>query len=125
MEAVPKDTVTRATEVLEIAHTDVVGPIANKSPEKFKNACGFVDSFSRFIKVYFMRRRVEVLEKNSAFLFWYKKSTHGCQWWRKRVSDHSVVSVEQDTKHRHSVLRRRMGKLEVSGEQWLERQDEL
>ena len=49
---VSKDTVTRATEVLEIVHTDVLGPIANESPDNFKYAIGFVDSFSRFIKVY-------------------------------------------------------------------------
>ena len=64
---VPKDTITRATEVLEIVHTDVLGPIANESPESFKYAIGFVDSFSRFIKVCFMRSRDEVLEKFQQF----------------------------------------------------------
>ena len=64
---VPKDTITRATEVLEIVHTDVLGPIANESPESFKYAIGFVDSFSRFIKVYFMRSSDEVLEKFQQF----------------------------------------------------------
>ena len=64
---VPKDTITRATEVLETVHTDVLGPIANESPENFKYAIGFVDSFSRFIKVYFMRSRDEVLEKFQQF----------------------------------------------------------
>ena len=64
---VPKDAVTRANEVLEIVYTDVLCPIANASAESFKYAFGFVDSFSQFIKVYFMRSRDEVLEKFQQF----------------------------------------------------------
>ena len=39
-------TVTRATEVLEIVQTEVLGPNAKESPENFKYAIDFVDGFS-------------------------------------------------------------------------------
>ena len=66
---VPKDCLTRAKEILDIAHTDVLGEI---SPEAFDGHCfviWFVDSFSRFSKVYLMKTRDEFLNKlNSSVL---------------------------------------------------------
>ena len=48
-------------------HTDVLGKI---TPEAFDGHCyviGFVDSFSRFSKVYFMETRDDVLDKFKQF----------------------------------------------------------
>ncbi len=64
---IPKDPGTRATSTLEIVHTDVLGPITPESLDGHKYAIGFVDSFSRYAKVYFMKSREEVLEKFQQF----------------------------------------------------------
>ena len=55
----------RAKETLDIVHTDVLGKI---SPEAV-HCCAteFIDSFSRFSKVYFIKTRDEVLDKFKKF----------------------------------------------------------
>ena len=113
-----RKTVTRATEVLEIVHTDVLGPIAHQSPEIFKYAFGFVDSFSRFIKVCFMRSRYEVLEKYLQFC-----SDIGNP--RMVVSDGAKDFTSSDFRSfcRKSGMRQETSAPytpEENGEQWLE-----
>ena len=44
---VPKDSGTRASEALEIVHTDILGPIQPEAFDGHRYAIGFVDSFSR------------------------------------------------------------------------------
>ena len=111
---VPKDKVIQATEVLEIVHTDVLGPTANESPENFKYAIGFVDCLSRSINVYFMRSWNEVLEKFQQFCSGIGKP-------RMAVSDGAKEFISSHfrsfCRNRHLIRRRRMGKLKESGEQ--------
>ena len=54
---------TRAQAVLDIVHTDILGPITPEAVDGHKYAIGFVDSFSRYCTVYFMKSRDETLEK--------------------------------------------------------------
>ena len=58
-----KDCTTRAHAVLDIVHTDILGPINPEAVDGHKYATGFVDSFSRYCRVYFMKSRDKTLEK--------------------------------------------------------------
>ena len=58
---------TRAKEILYIVHTEVLGKISPEAVDGHCYAIGFVDSFSRFSKVYFMKTRDEVLDKFKQF----------------------------------------------------------
>ena len=64
---VSKICMTRAKEVLDIVHTDVLGKITPEVVVGHCYAIGFVDSFSRFSKVYFMKTRDEFLDKFKEF----------------------------------------------------------
>ena len=59
---------TRATETLEIVHTDVLGPLHIPSVDGYRYAIGFIDSFSRYSTVYMMRTRDECLTKLELFV---------------------------------------------------------
>ena len=64
---VPRDSGTRASEVLETVHTDILGPIQPEAVDGHRYAIGFVDSFSRYQKLYFLRTRDEAFEKVEQF----------------------------------------------------------
>ena len=64
---VPKDCMTRAKETLDIVHTDVLRKISPEAVDGHCYAIGFVDSFSRFSKVYFMKTRDGVLDNFEQF----------------------------------------------------------
>ena len=49
---VPKDSYTRATRTLDFVHTDILGPIDPLAEDGHRYAIGFVDSFSRYLKIY-------------------------------------------------------------------------
>ena len=55
---------TRAKIILDIVHTDVLGKISPEAVESHCYEIGFVDSFSRFSKFYFMKTRDEVFDKS-------------------------------------------------------------
>ena len=65
---VPKNSYTRATRTLDFVHTDFLGPINPLAEEGHTYAIGFVDSFSRYLKIYFMKTRVEATEKLERFI---------------------------------------------------------
>ena len=58
---------TRAKEISDLVHTDLLGKMSRETVEGHCYAIGFVDSFSRFSKVYFMKTRDEVLDKLKQF----------------------------------------------------------
>ena len=60
---VTKDSETRAKDVLEIVHTDILGLINPETVDGHRYAIGFADSFSRYQKVYFLKTRDDALEK--------------------------------------------------------------
>ena len=57
----------RASEVLEIVHTDILGPMQPEAVDGNGLAIGFVDNFIRFQKLYFLMSRVEAIEKAELF----------------------------------------------------------
>ena len=60
--AVPKDSVDRANNALDIVHVDILGPVTPVSVDNHRYAILFVDSFSKYSKVYFMKTRDECLQ---------------------------------------------------------------
>ena len=65
---VPKDFYIRATRTLDIVHTDILGPIDPIAEDGHRYAIGFVDSFSRYLKIYFMKTRDEATKKLDRFI---------------------------------------------------------
>ena len=59
---VPKDSVDRANNALDIVHVDILGPLTPVSVDNHTYANSFVDSFSRYSKIYFMKTRDECLQ---------------------------------------------------------------
>ena len=60
---VPRDSGTRASEVLEIVHSDILGPIQPEAVDGHRYAIGFVDSFSRYQKLSFFEDKGRGLRK--------------------------------------------------------------
>eukprot|EP00794_Sanderia_malayensis_P007838 gene7838-biopygen6374 len=61
--AFPKETEHKSSEVLEIIHSDVCGPMTTNSVGGSKYFITFTDDFSRLSKIYFMRSKNEAFEK--------------------------------------------------------------
>ena len=51
---VPKDSGTRAKDLLEIFHIDILGPINPEAVDGHRYVIGFVDNFGRYQKVCFL-----------------------------------------------------------------------
>ena len=65
---VPKDSYTRATRTLDIVHIDILGPIHPIAEDGHRYAICFADSFSRYLKIYFMKTRDGATEKMESFI---------------------------------------------------------
>jgi len=59
----PKDGATRATQLLEIVHTDVCGPMKTTSHGGAQYFLTFIDDFSRKTHVYLLKAKGEAFEK--------------------------------------------------------------
>ena len=59
----PRHSESRATEVLELLHTDVIGPMQTPSIGGAKYIVTFIDDMSRFVWVRFITHKSEVLKK--------------------------------------------------------------
>ncbi|KAE8950986.1 hypothetical protein PR001_g33923, partial [Phytophthora rubi] len=62
----PEKTV-KSAGVLDLIHSDVMGPMQTKTPGGCTYAVTFIDDFSRHVTVYFMKKKAEVLEKFKKF----------------------------------------------------------
>ncbi|KAE9109971.1 hypothetical protein PF010_g11340 [Phytophthora fragariae] len=62
----PEKTV-KSAGVLDLIHSDVMGPMQTETPGGSTYAVTFIDDFSRHIMVYFMKMKTEVLEKFKMF----------------------------------------------------------
>ena len=60
--AIPKISNSRASQPLELVHSDVCGPIETESVGGARYFVSFIDDYSKWTVVYFMRRKSEVLE---------------------------------------------------------------
>ena len=63
----PKGQATRATELLEIVHSDVCGPMQTTSLGGNRYFVTFIDDKSRFTAIYFMKTKDQVLQKFKEF----------------------------------------------------------
>ncbi|KAE8905223.1 hypothetical protein PF006_g13558 [Phytophthora fragariae] len=57
----------KSAGVLDLIHSDVMGPMQTKPPGGCTYAVTFIDDFSHHVTVYFMKKRAEVLEKFNMF----------------------------------------------------------
>lgn len=91
----------RATQKLELIHSDLVGPMSEKSLNGSKYLLTFIDDFSRKVFGYFLKSKSEVTEKFLEFKTMIEKQT-GCSIKRLR-SDNGGEYVNENLK---SVLAR-------------------
>ncbi|KAI3708032.1 hypothetical protein L2E82_37034 [Cichorium intybus] len=66
-ESFPQDKAWRATEQLELVHTDVCGPMRTPSIGGSRYLLTFIDDFSRKLWVYFLKEKSEVFYKFKVF----------------------------------------------------------
>ena len=59
----PKKSFNKVTELFEIVHSDVCGSMNVKSFGKSQYFITFIDEYSRYTQVYFLKSKDEVLEK--------------------------------------------------------------
>ena len=79
----------RTTEVLELVHSDVCGPMSVPSVGGSSYYVTFIDDFTNFVWVYPLKKKSEVFQKFTEFLALAENLT-GCrlkrflfrQWWR-------------------------------------------
>ena len=60
-------TMERATDLLEIIHTDVCGPMNIKARDKYHYFLTFTDDLSRYGYIYLMKQKSETFEKFKEF----------------------------------------------------------
>ena len=71
----PKGVAKRATEPFELVHSDVCGPMSVISIGGSKYFVTFIDDFSRYTYVYFVKHKDEVLAKFKEFVSMVKNHT--------------------------------------------------
>ena len=59
--------VKRATELLEIIHTDVCGPMSTTARNGYLYFVTFTDDLSRYGYIYLMKQKSEIFEKFKEF----------------------------------------------------------
>ena len=59
----PSRTLTKTSRVLELVHTDVMGPMRTLSKGGAKYVLTIVDDYSRYVVAYFMKNKSEVAGK--------------------------------------------------------------
>ena len=60
-------TMERATDLLEIIHADVCGPMSVKAHGKYRYFLNFTDDLSRYGHIYLMKHKSETFEKFKEF----------------------------------------------------------
>ena len=71
---VPKQSLNRATQLSELVHTDVCGPM-NESIGGSKYMLTFTDDYTRYITVYFITSKAEVLSKFKEYVIMVENRT--------------------------------------------------
>ncbi|XP_074379364.1 retrovirus-related Pol polyprotein from transposon TNT 1-94 isoform X2 [Apium graveolens] len=65
----------RATEKLQLIHTDVAGPMSTPSLNGSKYYIAFIDDYSRMCWIYFMKQKSEVADIFATFKAWVETQT--------------------------------------------------
>ena len=68
-------TMERATDLLEIIHTDVCDPMSVKDRGKYRYFLTFADDLSRYGYIYLMKHKSEIVEKFKEFQSEVEKSS--------------------------------------------------
>ena len=68
-------TMERATDLLEIIHTDVCDPMSVKARGKYRYFLTFTDDLSRYGYIYLMKHKSEIVEKFKEFQSEVEKSS--------------------------------------------------
>ncbi|XP_075475779.1 uncharacterized protein LOC142511839 [Primulina tabacum] len=63
----PKESTWRASQILQLVHADICGPINPTSNSKKRYLITFIDDFSRKTWVYFLVEKSEAIEKNDTW----------------------------------------------------------
>ena len=64
----PKQSQHRATKALELIHSDLCGPLQVKSTSGSRYILTFTDDFSRYVYIYFLKKKPEVLSRFKEFV---------------------------------------------------------
>ena len=73
---IPKLSTSRATRLLELVHSDVLGPIEVPSLGGARYVITFIDDYSKWISHYCMKAKSEALSKFQLFKAYAEKHTH-------------------------------------------------
>ena len=68
-------TMERATDLLEIIHTDVCGPMSVEARGGYRNFLTVTDDLSRYGYIYFMKHKFEIIERFKEFQSEVEKSS--------------------------------------------------
>ena len=68
-------TMERATDLLEIIHTDVCGPMSVDARGRYRYFLTFTDDLSRYGYIYLMKHKSEMIERFKEFQSEVKKSS--------------------------------------------------
>uniref|UniRef100_A0AAV1UDV4 Integrase catalytic domain-containing protein n=1 Tax=Peronospora matthiolae TaxID=2874970 RepID=A0AAV1UDV4_9STRA len=94
----PSQSLTRMSRVLELVHTDVMGPMKTVSKGGVRFVLTFVDDYSRFVAAYFMKHKSEVAARLSEFKAFYENQ------WGKHLkcirSDNGTEFVNKKIAHK-------------------------
>ncbi|CEG49225.1 retrovirus-related pol polyprotein from transposon tnt 1-94 [Plasmopara halstedii] len=91
VDSFPSRSLTKASHVLELVHTDVMSPMKTVSKGGARYVLTFVDDFSRFVVAYFIKHKSEVAAKLSEFKTLYKN-----QWERRLKCLRSDKETDND-----------------------------
>lgn len=63
----PKESENRSTNVLDLIHSDICGPMQTKTPSGKRYLLTFIDDFSRFTTIYLLKEKSEAFQKFKEF----------------------------------------------------------
>ena len=101
----PKESKTKTNQPLQLVHSDVMGPMKTKTPGGSRFVLSFVDDFSGFVTVYFLKAKSEVasrfieykreMEQQCGLLIKIIRTDNGGEFKNKRFAsyckDNSII----------------------------------
>ncbi|OWY90659.1 Rve-domain-containing hypothetical protein [Phytophthora megakarya] len=93
----PERSLSKSSRVLQLVHTDVMGPMRTLSKGGARYVLSFVDDYSRYVVAYFLKNKSEVVAKLSEFKAFYEnqwgerlkclRSDNGTEYVNKKVAE--------------------------------------
>ncbi|KAE9023991.1 hypothetical protein PR003_g14064 [Phytophthora rubi] len=75
----PSQSMSKTTKVLQLVHTEVMGPMKTKSKGGARYVLTFVDDYSKYVVAYFIAKKSEAPVKFKTFMNWYENQ------WGERI----------------------------------------